>query len=147
MAQLAQRLGLDLADPLAGDVELLADLFEGPGTPVLQAEPELQDASLAAGQRVQDRLDLLLEELVRCRLGRREGPTVLDEVAEVRVLFLTDRGLERDRFLRDLDDLADLLGCDLDLLALGHGFGDLLDRRLTTQLLEQAARDADEAVD
>src|SRR5690606_41914811 len=29
VAQLAQRLGLDLADPLAGDVELLADLFEG----------------------------------------------------------------------------------------------------------------------
>ena len=46
MAQLAQRLGLDLADPLASDVELLADLFEGPGTPVLEAEPELQHAPL-----------------------------------------------------------------------------------------------------
>src|SRR6187399_2867086 len=80
MAELAQRLGLDLADAFAGDVELLADLFEGPGTPVLEAEPELQHAPLATGQRVQDRLDLLLEELVRRCLGGREGPAVLDEV-------------------------------------------------------------------
>src|SRR4029453_8938589 len=45
VTQLAQRLRLDLADPLAGHVELLADLLEGPGTPVLQAEPELQHAA------------------------------------------------------------------------------------------------------
>ena len=29
MAELPNRLGLDLADPLAGDVELLADFLEG----------------------------------------------------------------------------------------------------------------------
>ena len=29
MAQLSQRLGLDLADPLASDAEPLANLFEG----------------------------------------------------------------------------------------------------------------------
>jgi hypothetical protein len=29
VAHLAERLGLDLADALAGDLELLADLFEG----------------------------------------------------------------------------------------------------------------------
>ena len=109
MAQLAQRLRLDLADPLAGDVELLADLLEGPGTPVLQAEPELQHPPLAAGQRVQHRLHLLLEQLVRGGLGRGQRAAVLDEVAEVGVLLLTDRRLERDRLLRDLDDLADLL--------------------------------------
>src|SRR4029079_4733619 len=104
MTQLAQRLGLDLADPLASDVELLADLFEGPGTPVLEAEPELQHASLATGQRVEHRLDLLLQELVRRGLGRRKCPAILDEVTEVRILFLADRRLERDRLLRDLDD-------------------------------------------
>src|SRR4051794_11502363 len=86
MAQLAQRLGLDLADPLAGDVELLADLLEGPGAAVLEAEAELQDAALAAGQRVEHCLHLLLEQLVGGRLGGGEGPAVLDEVAEVRVL-------------------------------------------------------------
>src|SRR3954463_13123463 len=137
MAQLAQRLRLDLADPLASHVELLADLLEGPGTPVLETEPELEHASLAAGQGVKDGLDLLLQELVRRRLCRSKCPAVLDEVAEVGVLLLTDRRLERDWLLRDLDDLADLLRRDLDLLALGHRLGDLLDRRLATQLLEQ----------
>ena len=109
VAELAERLRLDLADPLAGDVELLAHLLEGPGAPVLEPEPELQHAPLAAGQRVEDRLDLLLEELVRGRLGRGQRPAVLDEVAEVGVLLLADRRLERDRLLGDLDDLADLL--------------------------------------
>src|SRR6185436_18628677 len=62
VAQLAQRLGLDLADPLAGDVELLADLLERSGTPVLEAEAELEHTTFATGQRVEDSLDLLLEE-------------------------------------------------------------------------------------
>ena len=145
MAQLAQRLRLDLADPLAGHVELLADLLERAGTPVLEAEPELQHAPLAAGERVEDRLDLLLEQLMRGGLGRRQRAAILDEVAEVGVLLLTDRRLQRDRLLRDLDDLADLLGRDLDLLALRHRLGDLLDRRLATELLQEPARHADQA--
>ena len=50
VAELAQRLGLDLADPLAGDVELLAHFLERSGTPVLETEPELQHPPLASGQ-------------------------------------------------------------------------------------------------
>src|SRR6187200_2658566 len=69
VSQLAKCFRFDLADALAGDVELLADLLEGAGAPVLEAEPELEHSPLAAGQGVQDRLDLLLEELVRRRLG------------------------------------------------------------------------------
>src|SRR4051794_6764147 len=145
--QLAQRLRLDLADALTGDVELLADLLERACAPVLEAEPQLEDTTLAAGQRVEDGFDLLLQQLVRRRLGRGERPAILDEVAEVGVLLLADRRLERDRLLRDLDDLADLLGGDHDLLALGHRLGDLLDRRLAAELLEQLAGDADEPVD
>ncbi len=138
MTQLAQCLGLDLADPLAGDVELLANLLQRAGSAVLQPEPELQHAPLTTGQRVQHRLHLLLEELMRRGLRRRERATVLDEVAEMGVLFLTDRRLQRDRLLRDLDDLADLLGRHLDLLALRHRLGDLLDRRLAAELLEES---------
>src|SRR4051812_43706773 len=85
VAQLAQRLRLDLTDPLASDVELLADLFERARPTVLQAEPELEHASLAARERIEHCLDLLLEQLVRCRFGRGQGAAVLDEVAEVGV--------------------------------------------------------------
>ena len=74
MPELAQRLRLDLPDPLASHVELLADLLEGSGTPVLETESELEHAPLAAGERVEDALDLLLQEL-----GRE--PTV-EEIAD-----------------------------------------------------------------
>jgi hypothetical protein len=50
VAQLAQCLRLDLADPLAGHVELLAHFLEGAGAAVLETEAELEDASLPAGQ-------------------------------------------------------------------------------------------------
>ena len=39
VAQLAQRLGLDLADALARDVELLADLLERAGTAGRDRDP------------------------------------------------------------------------------------------------------------
>ena len=38
--QLPQSLGLDLPDPLPGDVERLSDLLQSPGMAVLQAEPQ-----------------------------------------------------------------------------------------------------------
>src|SRR5258708_15723190 len=141
MTQLAQRLRLDLPDALAGDVELAPDLLEGPGAAVLQTESQLENATLAAGEALEDALDLLLEELVRGGVRRREGLVVGDEGPEVRILFLTDRRLERDRLLRDLDDLADLVGGD------EHPLGDLLRGRLAAQLLEQATAHADELVD
>src|SRR3954451_283084 len=88
MPELAERLRLDLADALAGDVELLADLLEGARSAVLQPEPELEHAALATRERVEHGLHLLLQQLVGCRLRRRERAAVLDEVAEVRVLLL-----------------------------------------------------------
>src|SRR5438094_1542209 len=141
MPQLAQRLRLDLPDALSRDVELAADLFERPRAAVLETEAQLQHATLAAGKPFQDRLDLLLEELVRRRVARRESLVIGDEVPEVAVFFLADRCLERDRLLRDLDDLADLISGD------EHPFGDLLGGRLAAELLKESTRHTDELVD
>src|SRR6266851_6074607 len=141
MPQLAERLRLDLPDALSGDIEFAPDLFERAGASVLEPEPQLQDATLATGEALEHALDLLLEELVRRGVGRREGLVVGDEVPEVRVLFLADRRLERDGLLRDLHDLADLVGGD------EHALGDLLRGRLATELLKEPARDTDELVD
>src|SRR2546425_680403 len=141
VAQLAQRLGLDLADALARDAETLAHLFQRPLVAVDQPETQLQHAPLAWRERVEDVFDLRVEHGERGRVRRRDCLTVLDEVAEVRVFLLSDRGLERDRVLGDLHDLANLLGSDPHLLA------DLLVTRLAAQLLEQPARYADQLVD
>ena len=46
-----------------------------------------------------------------------------DEVAELGLLFLADRLLERDRELRHAQDLAHLLGRHLELVAISSGCG------------------------
>ena len=51
MLELAQRLGFDLADALAGDRELLADLFERVVGVHADAEAHAQHALLARRQR------------------------------------------------------------------------------------------------
>src|SRR5438477_9779116 len=172
VAQLAQRLGLDLPDPLASHVEVAPDLLEGPRPTILQAKPELQHAPLARRQGVQHALHLLLEELMAGGIRGGHGRQVRDEVAQVAVLLLADGRLEADRLLADLHDLAHLLGADalralglaLVDLALGglalqllaqladdlvaaHAPRDLLDGRLAPQLLQQGALDPDQAVD
>src|SRR6266404_3312999 len=86
VAQLAQRLGLDLADALARDAETLAHLFQRPLVAVDQPETQLQHAPLARRERVEDVFDLRVEHGERGRVRRRDSLTVLDEVAEVRVL-------------------------------------------------------------
>src|SRR5438876_633876 len=141
MAQLAQRFRLDLPDALSRDVELAADLFERARAAVFETEAQLKHAPFATGEAFEHALDLLLEELVARGVARGEGLVVGDEVPEVAVLFLADRRLERDRFLRDLHDLADLVRGD------EHSLGDLHGGRHATELLEQTARDADELVD
>src|SRR3954470_13271023 len=112
MPQLAKRFRLDLTDALARDVELASHFFERARPAVLEAEAQLEHAPFAEREPLEDALHLLLEQLVRCRVRWRERLVVGDEVAEVAVLFLTDRRLERDRLLRDLDDLADLVRRD-----------------------------------
>ena len=56
--QLADGLGLDLPDALAGDLEDVADFFQRVGVAVAQAVAELDDLALAVGQRLQQLFDL-----------------------------------------------------------------------------------------
>src|ERR1019366_4975631 len=141
VAELAQRLGLDLTDALAGDAKALAHFFERPLMPVDETEAQLKHTTLAGRQSVEDVLDLGAQHGQRGGIAGRGRLFVLDKVAEVGVLLLADRGLEGDGILGDLGDLADLLRGDAHLL------GDLLVRRLPAQLLEKPARDPHQLVD
>src|ERR1700735_2899832 len=134
MAKLPQRLRLDLADALAGDLEVLPDLFER--VIALLADPEAhpEDLLLARREGLQHLPGLLGQVHVDDRLGGRDDALVLDEVAEMRVFLFADRRLEGDRLLRDLQDLADLVERELHLL------GDLLRGRLAAVLLDEVTR-------
>src|SRR5262245_22154726 len=141
MTELAERLRLDLADALARDVEGAADLLERVLGAVADAEAHLQDLLLARRQGLEDAPRLLLQVRYEHRVDRREHAAVLDEVAQMRILFLADRCLERDRLLRDLHDLADLGDRHV------HSLGDLLRVRLAAELLDERPRRARELVD
>ena len=53
VAQLRHGPGLDLADALTGEVEVLAHLFEGAGLAPVEAEAQLQDLALALVERAE----------------------------------------------------------------------------------------------
>src|SRR6266498_1996438 len=139
--ELPQRLRLDLPDPLARDLEVLADLLERVVALLADAEAHPEHLLLARGERGEHLPGLLGQVHVDDRVGRRDERLVLDEVAEVAVLLLADGGLEADRLLRDLEDLADLVERQLHLL------GDLLRGWLAPELLHEVAARPDELVD
>ena len=78
---------------------------------------------------------------MRGGVRRGHGRLIFDEVAEVAVFFLADRGLQGHGLLRNLDDFADLLGGD------AHFGGDFFGGGLAALFLQQPARDAHELVD
>src|SRR5216684_3864208 len=141
VAQLAQRLGFDLTDALARDGEALADLLERVLTAVADAEPHLDDLLFARRERLQHRFGLFLQVQVDDRLGGGDDLAILDEVAKMRIFLLADRRFERDRLLRDLEDLPDLADGDV------HPFGDFFGGRLAAELLHEGAGGADQFVD
>src|ERR1700691_3331740 len=97
VAQLRHSLRLDLPDPLAGDPVDLADLVQRLRLTVGQAEPHAHDAGLALGERVQDRVELLLEERKAHRFTRLDRLGVLDQVTELAVAVLAERRVQRNR--------------------------------------------------
>src|SRR5450830_217128 len=139
--ELGQRLGLDLADALAGDAELLADFLEGARMLALEAETQLDDLALAVRERAQDEVELFFLHDLADGLDRDRGFLVLDEVAELRVFFLADRCLETHGLLADLEDLTDFLR------RRAHLRGDLVRSGLAADVLQQLALHADELVD
>src|SRR5512132_94532 len=141
MAELRQGLRLDLPDPLPGDAKLASDLLQRARVAVEKPEPELDDLLLPFGQGMEHGLELFLQQDEAGRVDGDHGVRVLDEVAEVRVLLLPDRGLEGDGLLAHLQDLAHLVGGD------AHLPPDLLRERLAAQILEELSLDADELVD
>src|ERR1700686_2840333 len=93
VAELAQSLGLDLADALPGHPESFPHFFQRALVPVTEPEAELEHTPLARGQRVEKILDIQVQHRHRGSVRWRDRLSVLDKIAEMGVLLLTDRGL------------------------------------------------------
>ena len=91
VAQLRHGAGLDLADALTGEVEVLADLFEGAGLAPVEAEAQLEDLALTLVERAEQPGDLLGQQRGGRHLEGRLGRAVLDDVAELGVAVLAER--------------------------------------------------------
>ena len=100
-----QRRLLELANPLAGQLELAPDLLERQAVLTREAEPELEDPSLAVGQTGERRANALaLERLVRL-VDRVDGGAIGEQVAELAVAVRADGLVERDRRLDGVERL------------------------------------------
>ena len=106
-----------------------------------KAKAQLDNLALTIGKRVEHLGELLLQHGEAGGIGRNDSLGVLDEVAQLGILFLADRGLQRHGLLRDLLDLADAVGTHV------HLGTDLLGGRVATQVLEKLTLHADELVD
>src|SRR3954452_6447506 len=133
--ELLERVVLDLADPLARDAEGAADLLQRARLRAREAEAELDHLAVALRQRGQRVVDVLPPQLDLRRVERRLGLLVLDEVAELGLLLLADRLLQRDRMLRHPEDVAHLRGGHLEL---GR---DLVGPGLATEALDELPLD------
>src|SRR4051794_5996164 len=89
--ELPERLGLDLPDALAGDRELLADLFQRVVGVHADAETHAQH-SLLAGRQCRQHPGRGLAQVGQGRgLERLDRVLVLDEVAQMRILLVAYR--------------------------------------------------------
>lgn len=79
MAELAERLCLNLPDALTSDIEFLAHFLQRPRSPVIQAEPQTQHLLLTVRQGVEDLLELILQQTERCGLRRNRNIVILNE--------------------------------------------------------------------
>src|SRR6266542_6345001 len=136
MPKLRHRLALDLTDALARELERTADLVEGARLTVVEPVSHAHDSGLARLERAEHGLELAPHQAgLDGRLGCRSA-VVGDEVAERRIVVGTDCLVEADEVTREVDQLADPLLGDVQLV------GKLAVARFAAELLIELAADA-----
>ena len=141
MPQLPQSLRLNLPNTFARHGKRLPHFFQSVLAAVIQPKPHLDHFLFARRQRFQDGRSLFLQTEVDNRVRRRNHRLVLDEIPQMRILFLADRRLQRNRFLRDFQNLAHLRHRNI------HALGDFFRSRLAPQFLNQLPLRAHQFID
>src|SRR5688572_16116710 len=78
MAHLAERLGLDLPDALARDLELLSDFLQRARIAIAQPETQFEHFAFALGEARQHVAQFVLQQTVAGHLGRILRALVFD---------------------------------------------------------------------
>src|SRR5919198_945192 len=139
--ELFKRVVLDLPDALPRDVERAPDLLKSTRSAACEAKTHLNYLTLALRQRRERTMNVLLAQVLGGQLERRLGRLVLDEVAQLGLLLVADRLLQRDRLLAHAENVADLARCAVQL------GGDLLGRGLAAERLDELALDVHDLVE
>src|SRR5205085_5426377 len=138
---LLQALVLDLPDPLARHVERPPDLVERAGMLAVEAVAKLEHLPLARREAGEDVAQRLLAQHDLRGLVRQRLRLVGEEVAELRLLLVADRLLERDRRLRAAANLLHLVHAQVEVAA------DLPRQGLAAQLGAELPLRADDLVE
>ena len=137
----SESLGLNLTNALASDFELLADLFEGAGIAVTETEAQGEDALLAFRQAGHDFAQSIFEQAEARQVERALRGLVLDEIANVGLVPVAHRRLQRDGLLGHFQDGPHALDGKL------HFVGKLLGGGFAAEVLDQLFLDAHQFVD
>src|SRR3954454_16373088 len=139
--ELLQALILDLADALARHVERPPDLVERARMLPVEPVAQLQHLAFAAGESAEDLAQCLLAHRdLGLFVGQRQVH-VGEEVAELRLVLVADRLLQRDRRLRAAEGLPPFVRAQIEVLA------DLYVGRLAAELGAKLALGADDLVE
>ena len=95
MAQLSERFCLNLTDTLTGNAKVLANLFQSTTAAVLQTKAQLQYPFFTDSKRFQNLLQLFTQQSKGSSVGRRRCIVVLNEIAQMRILFFADRSFQK----------------------------------------------------
>src|SRR5437763_13090043 len=106
--ELLQALVFDLPDPLSGHVERSAHFVQRLRTLAFQSVAEFEYLALAARKAVEDLAESVLAHRDLDLLVGEPQVAVGEEVAELTLVVVTDRLVERDRVLAAVPDLLDL---------------------------------------
>ena len=115
LAELAERLLLDLADALARELVLLADLLQRHRRLAPDPEVEPRDLGLARAQRRERALDVGPDARVHHRVVGPGARGVLDHVEQAPVVVVAERGVDRQVPRLVPERVLDLVGRQVEL--------------------------------
>src|SRR5438876_1094620 len=103
-----QRLALELANPLASQIQLVPDRLERPGL-ALEAEAQLEDAPLALRQSIECLAHTLPAQRLLGLVERIRSLAIGEQVTELAYVVRTEGLVQRDRRVRGAESLVDVL--------------------------------------